>query len=678
MKKKSNSQSNAISKHVKSNHLESKVRDTRYDRLLFLDKKSKIFIGFIIGLYIGCSMMKVHSSSTPIWSQLLGNKYGKDLIWGTPKGIRQDDWLIGTSVIASHFANSFESNNYSIGGGESVFAWSFLPMNSNAEVFRPRVWSYFWMDLERAFAFDVNSKVTVLLLGSFLFLLILTRNHFYLSAFGSIWLYLSGVTVWWNCSIGSMLGYGLITIVAFLLFLNTQKRLLQYILAFIILCATYSFVLNLYPPIQIPVILFLIILFIGLVLQFKMNLGHLKLLSFESGLILAVGLIFGGLLYNYFHLSAETVHSILSTVYPGKRSFDGGDLPFYKIFSESFILFFSDSNFPKAWTNISESSNVLMFFPVVIPSIIYNFYNRKFDYLEISYFIIFIVSFSYMFIGWPEFLCKITLFEMVQDFRVLAVFGYFNVLFTIYFLSKQLKSNGSISIKEGVVVAIFYLFFSYFIMHTTNKLIDNFFSNSQVVLCSAIYAISSVFLFFSRNWISSIAFCVLILTFNIPNFAVNPIVKGLKPMINNELTKQINSIPNLDKEAKWAVFGNYQIADLLKPTGIKLFNGTKFPPNLNEMRTLDASAHADSCYNRYAHIALSPFITNSDSIVMMVPKFENGEPINDLYYVYMDPCSSKLKDLGVKYFIFTNKPSPIETRCMDLISQGKVMIYQLK
>ena len=68
----------------------------------------------------------------------------------------------------------------------------------------------------------------------------------------------------------------------------------------------------------------------------------------------------------------------------------------------------------------------------------------------------------------------------------------------------------------------------------------------------------------------------------------------------------------------------------------------------------------------------------SDSIVMMVPKFENGEPINDLYYVYMDPCSSKLKDLGVKYFIFTNKPSPIETRCMDLISQGKVMIYQLK
>lgn len=79
------------------------------------------------------------------------------------------------------------------------------------------------MDLERAFAFDVNSKVTVLLLGSFLFLLILTRNHFYLSAFGSIWLYLSGVTVWWNCSIGSMLGYGLITIVAFLLFLNTQK-----------------------------------------------------------------------------------------------------------------------------------------------------------------------------------------------------------------------------------------------------------------------------------------------------------------------------------------------------------------------------------------------------------------------------------------------------------------------
>lgn len=63
-------------------------------------------------------MMKVHSSSTPIWSQLLGNKYGKDLIWGTPKGIRQDDWLIITSVIASHFANSFESNNYSIGGGK--------------------------------------------------------------------------------------------------------------------------------------------------------------------------------------------------------------------------------------------------------------------------------------------------------------------------------------------------------------------------------------------------------------------------------------------------------------------------------------------------------------------------------------------------------------------------------
>jgi hypothetical protein len=646
--------------------------------LLFIDIKSKVFLGLILGLYIVLSLLKIHYSSTPIWSRLLGNNYGKDLIWGEPKGIRQDEWLIGASVLASNSANDFEVENYSIGGGKSVYAWSFLPIKSIGEIFRPNHWGYFILDFERAFAFDMNSKIVVSILGIFLFLMLITRNNFYLASFGSFWCLLSGASVWWSFSIVSTLGYACLGFVTFITIFSTNKTILKTILGFIFLCSIYGYCLVLYPPFQIPISIFSLILFFGYIIQ-NISSEYKNYQKWSNWVFIGfLVVILISLLIIYFLEAKETFQLIMNTVYPGTREFLGGLVPLHKLFSETFIWFTTESKLPKVWNNISEASNVLLYFPVVIPIIIFKLINRKIDYFEIAFLIIFTFAFTYIFIGFPKFLAKITLFSMVQDFRALPVFGYFNIIFAIYFINSQLNNKSKISKKELLIVSILVLVFSYSVYLGTNKSLDNFFTDKQVFFVILFYSISSICLYFSRNIKFAAAFILLILFFNAKNFYVNPIVKGLKPMINNELTRQINSIPNLDKEAKWAVFGNYQIADLLKPTGINLFNGTKFPPNLKEMSTLDASAHADSCYNRYAHIALSPFITNTDSIVMMVPKFENGEPINDLYYVYMDPCSSKLKELGVKYFIFTNKTAPNETRCMDLISQGKVMIYQLK
>jgi len=49
----------------------------------------------------------------------------------------------------------------------------------------------------------------------------------------------------------------------------------------------------------------------------------------------------------------------------------------------------------------------------------------------------------------------------------------------------------------------------------------------------------------------------------------------------------------------------------------------------------------------------------------------------DGYAIHLDPCSPRLQKLGVKYFVFTYRPQPVEIRCMTPIDTSAVFfIYK--
>jgi len=152
--------------------------------------------------------------------------------------------------------------------------------------------------------------------------------------------------------------------------------------------------------------------------------------------------------------------------------------------------------------------------------------------------------------------------------------------------------------------------------------------------------------------------------------SVNPLTKGLSPVLENPITQAVKEIRKKDPEAGWALFGNNRLANLVKAAGGNILNGVKYVPPLEQMHVLDPRRKNDSIYNRYAWITMGMYIDGKDSIIFR-------QTFNDGYTIFMDPCSPRLKQLKVKYFVFDYKPKDVEIRCMTKqIETANLFIYK--
>ena len=101
---------------------------------------------------------------------------------------------------------------------------------------------------------------------------------------------------------------------------------------------------------------------------------------------------------------------------------------------------------------------------------------------------------------------------------------------------------------------------------------------------------------------------------------------------------------------------------------------------MKDMKVLDPFRKNDSVYNRYAWITmdskqLSQYYYGAgwNDTVMFRQAYEDG------YAIYMDACSPKLKQLGVKYFVFDYAPKNEEVRCMIKLKEtAGLFIYKRK
>jgi len=163
----------------------------------------------------------------------------------------------------------------------------------------------------------------------------------------------------------------------------------------------------------------------------------------------------------------------------------------------------------------------------------------------------------------------------------------------------------------------------------------------------------------------------------IPNVLVNPITKGLSAVREKPIIQMTKEIHDKDPSARWIVYDKEgiegpRLANLLESNGINTFNGVKFVPPLKDMAVLDPEKKRDSAYNRYAWISMQTFINWKDSI-------QFDQHYYDAYTIFMDPCSPRLKTLGVKYVVFRYKPEDAEVRCMTKAGEANgIFIYKRK
>jgi hypothetical protein len=232
-------------------------------------------------------------------------------------------------------------------------------------------------------------------------------------------------------------------------------------------------------------------------------------------------------------------------------------------------------------------------------------------------------------------------------------------MFTLLYLG-QFKNTidrpGIRTNKATVFIIIFAVVFG--INYLLNKQSEKFFSIAQIFNATILFSILNwLLIYFKERKIFQSLFFAGCLFFIASNIFINPLSKGLSPYYENKIYETVLQIENKDPGAGWVVFGHMTAPDFLKAAGINCFNGVQFAPPLEKLHVLDSSLKNDDIYDRYAHIMFSSRKDGKDSI-----RFSLDSP--DRYNIEIDPCSPRLKQLGIKYFMFSYKPLEPEVRCM--------------
>lgn len=658
-KAETSSNSSGINKNVSQN-------------LLIFDKKSYIFIGICLILYFVLSLAKIHTSSVAIWDQFFGIQKPKSLIMGSPRGIRQDEWMIVTPMIVGHNAINKPISNSGLGAG-NVPITSGLPIYDFTMLLRPNIWSYFVFDIERAFAFSWNYNIFIFLISTFILFSLLTKNNFWLSVFGTFLLFMSSGMQWWSYWIGSnMININLIAI-GFLSLLFAKSIKTIAFSSIILLLGCYNFCVGLYPPWQIPLVYLYLAIIVGFIISNWNKTDFLDKLYFKTAAVVAIFVVFAISIFHYYGLVKETYDILMNTAYPGKRTTNGGDLVHGKLFSEFFGMFMTDVKVPTKWLNICEASSFIMFFPIIFYAMVYCYIKTKtFNWSEVLISTYLILMLIWMLLGFPEFLSKASLMSMSPTYRTLPIFGVANIILLVVYLSNKKAEININYIEMGVITVVSFVFLK-LVSANINKATSNFFTSGQILLVCVLFTVIYLIIRYKDFKYSFSILAGLLFVVNFNNLKVHPLTSGLSSIIENPIVKSTSAMAKSEPNARWIVFGNQMLTNLLKANGIKVLNGVKHVPILSDMKVLDPSEKDNFIYNRYAHINVNPFIDGKDSVVF---KLNENEVVNDNYSIFMDPCSPRLKQLGIKYIAFTYQPQPAEVRNLTLLSSDGIFIYK--
>lgn len=635
------------------------------DALVRFDRKTWIFLGSCIALFFLFVALKWHNSSMGFWNTLAndGSKEQYGLLAGTPRPIRSDEWQVNASFMLSQYHKGFPVENKALGAGKTPLAFG-LPARTLVSMVKPAFWGYFLLDIERGYSWHWNFKLFPFLIVSFLLLMLLTGNHFLLSVTGSLWLFLSSATQWWSIYT-ELFTYGMACVIAVIYLLMSTRLLHLAISGIVLVLAAYSYAMILYPAYMVPLAYALLALIIGYLIY---NRGQFLAvyktrLAWRIGILAASGALTLLLLFLFYTEIRETLHTVMNTVYPGRRSETGGDFSFYRLFTDDFSLFLDESKIPPEWGNICELSSFLML--SLVPSLILvadYFKKKKRDYVLLALIVFQAVMFWYMIFGFPGFLSKLTFLNVSPSNRVFFIFGFVNVLLTILFLARHriaiLPERPWIPwVTLGALGIIIYVLHQYL-----NSQINGYFSDIKIWTSTVLFtALNWLVLQFHRGKVYQSVFIGLLALLLLPNLRINPLNQGLGAYMDNRVYKTIESIRDKEPDAGWVVFGKYTTPNFVKAAGANCFNGVQFAPPFADLHILDPQMKYDSVYNRFAHIGFTTLIQPNDSIEFALKQ-------NDLYMIRMDPCSPRLTRMGIKYVMFTYEPVPVELDCMEEVA----------
>jgi uncharacterized membrane protein (UPF0136 family) len=624
----------------------------------------------IVGLFVLCVSLKLNGSSIGVWQKVMKEPGPvRGLLLFKPEEVRADEWSHITPSMIGQARHSppFPIENESLGGGRSPLLMS-VPVAYYTTFFRPQLWGFFVLNLERAFAFYWCCKIFGLLLAVAWFLRQLGIKSGLIVAFGTSWVFFSSFVQWWFSSpamLPEMLACWAMLTGCALNFFRAQTSLYLAVALIGFVFFGVNFVLCLYPGFQVPLLYVSVAIVIGIWLRHR---SSDEWWTRQGMLLLATALALLAIILIPFWLDVlPTLKSLAQTSYPGVIRNTGGGLGLSGLFSGVLGFFESEERIPFDYVNICEASN---FYPLWLLAIVALAIGKYTNRVPVSPLIVAlaIAIFTlavYCVLPMPGWLARVSLLGLAPIKRLLVGVGVANILLCCAFFDcyprPLFPRSGIVGLATGLV--------------TLGAGIRWFhpFTDDQglSILLVAINALI-VGLFFwvgAGRWFLATFASLVVLN----GIAINPVLRGLSPILESQAFREVDKLRAADPQLRWVLYEDASCAQLVKATGASVFNGIKILPDLDFMREVDPAGRYAWIYNRFAYINVG--LPESTGEIAFLLTAANS------YLFTLAPEHPALRKNGYGYLIFPRpwlNPTLHGYIFVEKIDPSDLYIYKLE
>jgi len=621
--------------------------------------------------WVGIVAFSLNWTSLGMWDRELPQVDAGHILIGTPKGIRGDEWYVG-SPISLAFARHYRSQSNSVADYAGPVG-SELLMNQPAAhfttFFRPQLWGFFIFEPDRAFSFLYAAKI-VGVGFSFFCITLLLCERIRIAAGATAWLLLSGFMQWWfSVSLPEIVASGLFVALGAWTLLYTRSRLYAFGAAIVLVVSLTNLLMCCYPPFVVPMVHAAVAITLALALRYGVIEG--KALWLRLGVVCVVVSLVGVVLYVVYRDAAEVIHLVRNTEYPGRRVSVAGTVPFSRYLTNLGDVFFRDGFYPPSLDNVCEVSGFILVWPFVIPLLAYQWWTVNVRTRQLAIYapliVVLVGQFGWMSLPLPQWYGAVSGLSMAPGTRAYigqGVLGILVVAMAISGHSQPSRQQVSTRVRIGVLVML-----AVICGVAVDRSMPGFLSWIKILLVGISGGMIFTGLLFS--WPS--IFWGAIIALVAPNLLVNPTARGVRPILDRELVSFAAQVGHADPNGRWVVFGNDLYANLLKAAGVRVFNGVSYAPRFDDYRAFDPEGRYLNSYNRYAHIRVLPASSADQAATFQVDRF-------DFLVMGVHPCDRAFQTIGVRYFVFSYPPSVAERWCLKPLVEkpleGGVFVFE--
>ena len=595
--------------------------------------------------------------------------HDSNLIAGTPQAIRSDEYSVSTPLAIASAHQHFSERLYDGAGSHNTSVVLDVPNNSWTTIFKPYNWPFFVLPLASAFALKWWLLFLFLILPTYWLGLLLTRK---VSAaiLVSLGFALSPFFAWWyEAGALDSVGFMVAILLLVLLVLRNPDRRISYLYAGLLAYFLVAFTILLYPPFQIPLayagaafLLPFVVRDLYLVSDHK----RARRLALLAGSVIAAAIV----LVAYIHSELPTITKIVDTVYPGNRLSTGTDANLLQLFSPWVGIFIA--NHPMAIASNSNASEISSFF-LLAPALFFftplarkRRKSRTYGASQFLLALTMIALLAWMYVGFPGPLAAISLLDRVTATRAIAGVGLASWLLILLYIA-DFELGRATSDDEQTTpahaswprVALGVATFGLVIGYGARQLqltYPGLNVSIYVVGIFVLLVLVGLILLARGRYVTASAFLLPVLA--LQAVTVNPLYRGLSPLVNTTLQSNVDKIEKLAPKTGsptppgWLVVGQPIAFLSMISTGVYVFNATSQYPDISAWKIIDPSGRSESIWNRFAHVYYQPAPNQ---------QLKLSNPALDSVIVSGSPCSPAFAKLNIRFVL---AQAPLSYSCL--------------